>query len=48
MMCQSWSARATSLFPDRAFCTHFAWYSEEGDPGVVIHQSKWTCRLCKP
>lgn len=34
-----WKKRAESLFPDREFAATFAWYTENGDPGVTLHQT---------
>jgi hypothetical protein len=47
VLCDSWQARAKALFPDHEFVTHFDWYSSDGDPGVVLHQQKWSCPSCK-
>lgn len=46
VLCDSWQARARTLFPDREFVAHFDWYSSDGDPGVVLHQRKWPCLNC--
>lgn len=35
----AWKAHAQSQFPDKEFAATFAWYSEDGDPGVTLFQA---------
>ncbi len=34
----AWRACAETNFPNRKFAATFAWYSEDGDPGVTLFQ----------
>lgn len=40
-LCQMWTARAHLLFSDTNFIAEFSWYSDDGDPAVMIEQEKW-------
>lgn len=41
ILCETWRARATFCFPERHFKAQFSWYSNGGDPGLTIHQTKY-------
>ena len=38
VLCETWKQRALSQFPHKSFKTEFAWYSDDGDPGVKLYQ----------
>ena len=40
VLCETWKQRALSQFPQMLFETEFAWYSDDGDPGVKLYQPK--------
>jgi hypothetical protein len=35
---EAWLNRATVAFPGRRFKTTFAWYTDDGDPGITLFQ----------
>jgi len=41
----AWKARAEAEFPGGEFTATFSWYSEGGDPGVTLFQTKQTKSL---
>lgn len=44
----AWRGRAQTQFPHTEFTATFAWYSEDGDPGVTLFQTKLPPSKPKP